>query len=1474
MCVTAQFAASLRQRSAAWVRDVQRGARRVRQALIAAILFLTSPSFAAPFVYVTNFSSGDVSVIDIATNAVVATVAVGPLPGGVAVTPNGSRVYVTHVSSNNVSVIDTATNTVIATVAVGVQPKGVAVNPSGTRAYVTNQGSSSVSVIDTATSAVVATVAVGVSPSAVAVNPAGTRAYVTNAGSNTMSVIDTATNTVIATVPGFVIPRGVIVNPAGSRIYVASQSGNNVSVIDSASNTVIAIVAVGTNANGVAINPAGTRVYVTNIGSSNVSVIDTATNTVVATVAAGDQPQGVVVNPAGTRVYVTNGTYNNVLVIDTATNAVIATVAVGIFPVAAGISISGPPATSPGAPTIGTATAGNAQATISFTPPASDGGSPITSYTVTSNPGGITATGAASPLTVTGLTNGTAYTFTVTATNTAGTGSASATTNSVTPVATETLWIRAQGPNGSNFVRQGQTGTYAAVLVRADGTIVDPVTPSWSITAGPATVNSSGVVTGGAVSVNTPATLSASFTDSVLTGGATVTSTQTLTIQPSQDRWTGGVQPGQGGDLRTLTQVGSDIVLAVYGGGIYRSTNSAVSWIQSGYGIPNRGSAFVRTLRAVPGLPTGNLLATVEGSGIYRSSDGGATWTLSNSGMGCNFPRILGVQGTTLYVASSCGVYKSIDGGNTWSATALTGPVDSVSAFGATAPGVVWARVAGAGWYRSVDGGATWEQRNTGLSGPNGLYAYAFNNLSNNVHLTQIEGSGMFKTNDAGLNWSPANTGLPAISAYSFHGGNIANLGGYLYVSVEGYGIYRGTTGGVSTDPITWSPWGNTATQLPLRARAPDVLISGVYYVGTGQGMYKSSDNGVTWTKFSTGLPGGFAHTSATDPTNTNIVYAAADTVYKSTDGGATWAQSANGITSAHTGQRGSNGTIIRRSDGALYVSTANGGIFKSVDGAANWTAVNSGLPAIVGQGVAVRGGLASAPQTLFALYSEDPHGVYMTVNGGASWTNISGDLAGSALRTNAIAVDANGELYLGTEGGLYKSVNGGTNWTAVYTATGVNHVRVDGGDVPSAVYWSTYVVDSFNTPHASSGVYRSLNGGSIFTQILSGYPVRNLRVQRPAGQLTLYAASWSLGDVTSGMLKSTDDGLTWATIKSGMSHRFVNSFDVVGQQLVHASTFGGGVFTFASATDIQPPTVPTGQGANAVSSSQINLSWDTSTDNVAVATYHVFRNGVQVATVNSQSLAFGDTGLTASTLYNYGVSACDAAGNCSAPSASAPATTLAPGQYLFAPTLEAGFNLIANSLNITLDVVMLFGNQDSPTAVTSNIVSIWKWNAADVRWAFNSPQLTVADNAAYAAAHNYEILSVINPGEGYWVNSIVPLTLPTQSGSGFNWNGINFAALPSGFNLITNADGYTPSQFNNQVSEPPPAQGAVPTTNFVSLWTWDALAGTWYFYSPLLESSGGLVAVKTYADSHFYRHFQDYGKIIGVGTGFWVNRP
>ncbi|RFC39871.1 MAG: Fibronectin type III domain-containing protein [Candidatus Nitrotoga sp. CP45] len=136
------------------------------------------------------------------------------------------------------------------------------------------------------------------------------------------------------------------------------------------------------------------------------------------------------------------------------------------------------PATVPGAPTIGTATAGNAQATVNFTAPVNNGGAAITSYTATSSPSNITGTCALSPCTVTGLTNGSAYTFTVTATNAAGTGAASAASNNVIPAVPNTT------PNAFTFVDKSGV-TLSSVVTSAPVKITGiNVAINWTATGG------------------------------------------------------------------------------------------------------------------------------------------------------------------------------------------------------------------------------------------------------------------------------------------------------------------------------------------------------------------------------------------------------------------------------------------------------------------------------------------------------------------------------------------------------------------------------------------------------------------------------------------------------------------------------------------------------------------------------------------------------------------------------------------------------------------------------------------------------------------------------------------------------------------------------------------------------------------------------------------------------------------------------
>jgi chitodextrinase len=92
--------------------------------------------------------------------------------------------------------------------------------------------------------------------------------------------------------------------------------------------------------------------------------------------------------------------------------------------------------------------------------------------------------------------------------------------------------------------------------------------------------------------------------------------------------------------------------------------------------------------------------------------------------------------------------------------------------------------------------------------------------------------------------------------------------------------------------------------------------------------------------------------------------------------------------------------------------------------------------------------------------------------------------------------------------------------------------------------------------------------------------------------------------------------------------------------------------------SDTTTPSVPSGLSASAVSTSQINLSWDASSDAVGVTGYKIYKNGSQISTTASTS--YQNTGLSAGTAYSYTISAYDAAGNNSTQSASASATTLA----------------------------------------------------------------------------------------------------------------------------------------------------------------------------------------------------------------------
>ena len=157
------------------------------------------------------------------------------------------------------------------------------------------------------------------------------------------------------------------------------------------------------------------------------------------------------------------------------------------------------PATLPGIPTGVSALGGDAQATVSWSAPAANGGAAITQYTVTSSPGGVTATTSDTTAVVSGLTNGTIYTFTVTATNSTGTGSPSVASGSISvpPPFTFNVHTSSAILNSSTNaitagVISGGTGTFTAQINWGDGTIEPATVTGNRVVGGKHTYASSG----------------------------------------------------------------------------------------------------------------------------------------------------------------------------------------------------------------------------------------------------------------------------------------------------------------------------------------------------------------------------------------------------------------------------------------------------------------------------------------------------------------------------------------------------------------------------------------------------------------------------------------------------------------------------------------------------------------------------------------------------------------------------------------------------------------------------------------------------------------------------------------------------------------------------------------------------------------------------------------------------------------------
>ncbi|MDX6512767.1 MAG: hypothetical protein QOE36_2271, partial [Gaiellaceae bacterium] len=329
------------------------------------------------------------------------------------------------------------------------------------------------------------------------------------------------------------------------------------------------------------------------------------------------------------------------------------------------------------------------------------------------------------------------------------------------------------------------------------------------------------------------------------------------------------------------------------------------------------------------------------------------------------------------------------------------------------------------------------------------------------LHTAYLGGAagGVWKTTDDGVHWTPLSDGQMAMAIGSiavaptnhqvvYVGTGEANTSGDSYT---GDGVYRSADGGAHWTRVGADTFGTATTG---RCAVADVVVSPAdanVVLAAPQGgscggdVLRSTDGGATWSKALL-LPGGRATDLAVDPNNPAVWYAAvahwnsASGVWKSTDGGATWAQLGGGLPQSGTGI----GRIVvaPTSSQRLYAAFSDTAslpdptpqLWTSADAGATWTQLTLDASFCnVGAGSQCWYDLALAvspadPSSFFAA------GIKLFKYGAAGASSSLVGYGGSGIHVDfhALAFDAAGRLWVGSDGGVYRSDDGGASFASL----------------------------------------------------------------------------------------------------------------------------------------------------------------------------------------------------------------------------------------------------------------------------------------------------------------------------------------------------------------------------------------------------------------------------------------------------------
>ncbi len=333
--------------------------------------------------------------------------------------------------------------------------------------------------------------------------------------------------------------------------------------------------------------------------------------------------------------------------------------------------------------------------------------------------------------------------------------------------------------------------------------------------------------------------------------------------------------------------------------------------------------------------------------------------------------------------------------------------------------------------------------------------------------------------------------------------------------------------------------WGNGRINgIAFHPADPDILFIGA----PAGGLWKSTDNGQTWTPLTDNLPTLGVSSIIVDYSNPDVIYigtgdrdagdAEGKGVYKSTDGGVTFDAYNSGMSSSTVGRM-----IQHPTNPQTILAAASSGIYKSTDGADTWTKMSSGnIKEIVFK-----------PNNPDVVYASGSGNFYKSVDGGDNWYEVTSGITLSPSRAVIAVSEANPEYvyfftttssaYLGT----FLSTDAGENFTLKSTSPNVMGWSCNGGSGGQAWYDLDVAADpnDENTIYAGGiNCWKSTNAGANWTMVSNqtgdcgAYPVHaDLHVleYNPINNI-LYVGN------DGGIWYTADDGSTWERITSGLA--------------------------------------------------------------------------------------------------------------------------------------------------------------------------------------------------------------------------------------------------------------------------------------------------------------------------------------------------